>query len=47
MQTGGGNQIQIDESMRFLGIDITFEDSSKLSFNSYKINHSINCISYI
>lgn len=42
---------EIDESMRFLGVDITFEDSSKQAALYYmdgsRINLGIQCISYI
>jgi len=41
-------QVEIEESMRFLGIDITFEDCSKQShIAASRINHGIQCISTI
>lgn len=39
---------KIDDKMRYLGIDITFEDvSQSQSLSVYKVNHAIQCISYI
>lgn len=48
LRSQDSNLSEIEDSMRHLGIDITFEDCSKQSYMApYRINHGISCISSI